>query len=213
MKTAGTSIEVSLSGICGPDDVITPLLSPVDELSRKKLGYRGMQNYKLQNGIELYNHASAAIVKNAVGEDIWNEYFKFCFERNPWDKVISEYYWKHHSRMMFVDLPTYFESKNITFDEFIQSGRFTRISREGGIGLYVIDGIVAVDKVFLYENLNDEYYGLSHRFGLEQMPELPFLKSGPRIDRRPYQEIFTENQRKIVETVCKREIELFNYVF
>ncbi len=115
--------------------------------------------------------------------------------------------------MMFVDLPTYFESKNISFDEYIQSGRFTRISREGGIGLYVIDGIVAVDKVFLYEKLNDEYYGLAQRFGIEQMPELLVLKSKSRSDQRPYQEIFTENQRKIVETACKREIELFNYVF
>ena len=29
-----------------------------------------------------------------VGDDIWNSYYKFCFERNSWAKVVSYYNWK-----------------------------------------------------------------------------------------------------------------------
>ena len=43
VKVAGTSLEMALSSICGPDDIITPI-TPVDEIARLKLG-RGAQNY------------------------------------------------------------------------------------------------------------------------------------------------------------------------
>ena len=43
-KVAGTSFEVALSKICGPDDVITPI-TPIDEQQRIDLGYRHAQNF------------------------------------------------------------------------------------------------------------------------------------------------------------------------
>ena len=43
-KVASTSVEVALSAICGPNDIITPI-TPVDELHRINLGYRHAQNY------------------------------------------------------------------------------------------------------------------------------------------------------------------------
>ena len=106
-KTAGTSVEIALSKFLGPKDVITPI-SPEDEVTRRDLGYRGPQNYrskfweysyadlvKLVSKGEwkekFYNHISAFQVRGLVGEQVWNTYFTFCIERNPWDRVISHY--------------------------------------------------------------------------------------------------------------------------
>ena len=43
-KVAGTSFEVALSKICGPDDILTPI-TPIDEQTRLSLQYRPAQNY------------------------------------------------------------------------------------------------------------------------------------------------------------------------
>jgi len=70
LKTAGTSIEVYLSGQCGPDDIFTPVFPPVEGHAPRNFG-------------QFYNHYSAYGVRQAVSPDIWNGYFKFCVERNP----------------------------------------------------------------------------------------------------------------------------------
>lgn len=48
-KVAGTSVEVALSKICGPEDIITPIMA-IDERKRLELGYRHAQNYGAEEG-------------------------------------------------------------------------------------------------------------------------------------------------------------------
>ena len=44
-KVAGTSLEILLSQLCGPDDIITPIARK-DEATRSRLGFPGPQNYR-----------------------------------------------------------------------------------------------------------------------------------------------------------------------
>ncbi|MCL2930743.1 MAG: hypothetical protein MGG11_00075 [Trichodesmium sp. MAG_R03] len=74
-KTAGTSIEISLSRFCGDDDIITPI-DFTDEAIRKLLGQ------KPQNYLDFRNHITSQEVLKKIEPSIWNTYYKFCFERN-----------------------------------------------------------------------------------------------------------------------------------
>lgn len=110
-KTAGTSIEIALSQFCDTNDVITTLSK--DELIRQELGYPGPQKYNVAlkyygmrdwlNFIgkakrkQFYNHSPAKFIRDCIPDRIWNNYFKFTFERNPFDKAISRYYWSNNT--------------------------------------------------------------------------------------------------------------------
>ena len=89
-------MEIALSQFCGPDDIITPI-SKKEEVMRKSLFVRPC-NY---NGY--WNHMSATSVLERVGSKIWDSYFKFCFERNPWDKMVSYYFHKRIGNLIFKD--------------------------------------------------------------------------------------------------------------
>jgi hypothetical protein len=214
-KTAGTSIEVFLSKLCGPQDIVTPIAPPVE--GHQPRNYEGFINpipeilerpgklfsavrRTMTSCMKFYNHMSAREVKQRVPADIWNGYFKFCVERNPWDKVLSHYH-MHAARA----------SGALSLDEYLARGRFPinyfRYTDRSGKKL-------SVDRVVRYENLLAE---LGEVFAHLNIPFNGTLdvtaKSEYRADRRPYQQVFTDRQRRIVDNAFAREIELHRYQF
>ena len=198
-KTAGTSVEIALSKFCGPRDVITPI-SEEDEAIRASLGYRGPQNCEGHNGVEFRNHSSAADIKKGVGEAVWNAYYTFCIERNPWDRVISMYYWRCKSE------------PRPSISKFLSTGPVASLKRKG-YALYTHNGEVVVDKVCRYEDLAAELERVRTRLGLPEPLELPRAKSQYRKDKRSYREILDSGERQHIEQLFAQEIALFNYTF
>ena len=139
-------------------------------------------------------------VKQRVPADIWNGYFKFCVERNPWDKVLSHYY-MHAAR----------EGGSLSLEEYLARGRlpinYFRYTDRSGRN-------VIVDRIVRYENLFAE---LAEVFAQLHIPFDGTIgvtaKSEYRADRRPYREVFTDQQRRIVDNAFAREIELHRYQF
>lgn len=198
-KTASTSVEIALSKFCGPNDIITPI-SPKDENIRTELKYPGPQNYQscLDGNNIYYNHISAKKVKSLIGEEIWRRYYKFCFERNPWDRVVSLYFWLCRSKL------------RPSLAQFIQSGALLRLKRKGS-GVYRIKGEIAVDKVCLFENIYNELKMLQKEVGITGEMKIPSTKSHFRKDRRSYRDILSNDDRRIVEEIFSEEIKEFNY--
>ncbi|MEH6604178.1 MAG: sulfotransferase family 2 domain-containing protein [Pseudomonadales bacterium] len=199
-KTAGTSLEIALSKLCGPDDIITPI-SPEDEQTRKDLGYRGPQNYQISKDKFFYNHIGCKQIVGLLGPQVWSDYYTFCFERNPWDKVISWYYWEHR------------QEPRPSMTEFIDSGHAAMVGGPGGFGLYTANNKVVVNKVCRFENLRAELDQLERDLNLPPIPELPRAKSKFRVDKRPYSELMTDTDKDKIAQIFQREIALFGYQF
>ncbi|HEX5490808.1 MAG TPA: sulfotransferase family 2 domain-containing protein [Candidatus Udaeobacter sp.] len=214
-KTAGTSIEVFLSQHCGPQDVVTPivprleghqprnyegLINPVPEILERPGKFFRALRQTMASCKKFYNHMPAREVKQRVSASIWNGYFKFCVERNPWDKLLSHYN-MHAAR----------EGGALSLDEYLARGRFPindfrYMDRAGSK--------IIVDRIIRYENLLPE---LGEIFAQLNIPFDGALgvaaKSEYRSDRRPYREVFNDQQRRIVEKAFAKEIELHGYRF
>jgi hypothetical protein len=67
-KTAGTSVEIALSRVCGDDDVITPVTDD-DELLRRARGGRGPQHHlePPNLGRNAFNHMPVSMVRKMLG--------------------------------------------------------------------------------------------------------------------------------------------------
>jgi len=214
-KTAGTSMEIALSKYCGPEDIITPI-SDSDERLRRELGFRGAQNfvipfarYSFMNWIDalsgrrrlqFFNHMPAKEVKRIIGNKQWNGYFKFCFERNPWDRLISLYYWRCK------------QEPRPSIAEFLNSGAMD-LMKQKGFDVYAIDGKLSVDMVYRYENLQEALEDIRIRLGIREPLSLPKAKGEFRLDRRPYQEVLSDEEKELIAQRFSEEISIFGYSF
>jgi hypothetical protein len=214
-KTAGTSIEVYLSKHCGPKDILTPIEPPIE--GHQPRNYKGFINpipeilerpgklfsvlrHSITSREKFYRHMPAFEIRNRVPAKVWKRYFKFCVERNPWDKVLSHYH-MHAAR----------EGGPLTLDEYLARRRFPinyfRYTDRSGKK-------IIVDRILRYENLLPE---LGEVFLQLKIPFDGTLgvqaKSEYRTDRRPYHEVLNDKQRRIVEKAFAKEIELHGYRF
>ena len=199
-----------------------------EEILKKKLGYRVAQNYKIpfrdytladwkevlrktirgekRKTKRYYPHSSASEIKRLAGEKTWNDYFKFCFERNPWDKAISYYYFiagrRQERGKKIVPLPV-----------FIDTGCLESLKKHG-INMYMIDNEIAVNRICLYENLEAELdYVCNHVLGLPEPLSLPHAKGQYRKDKRYYRDVLSKQDRASIAQQFSREIEMFGYEY
>lgn len=199
-KTAGTSIEIALSKFCGDDDIITPII-PEDEELRKSLGYRTAQNYTTLEGEDIRPHISARRVRRLISRRVWDQYYTFCFERNPWDKIVSLYYYRFQ------------KEPRPSINDFIKSEQNKRFRRKG-FDLYTIKGSIVVDRVCLYESLEEHLNDVLHnKLGIQESIELPRAKGNLRPANTSYQELLDPESVDIITRLFSEEIQLFGYQF
>lgn len=196
-KTAGTSVEISLSRYCGENDIITPI-SIQDEAVRYLLGQKP-QNYI--NIKYYYNHITAEEMKKKIGENIWNSYYKFAFERNPFDRAISLYF---------------FQTKSLSMENFDNWLKKTYISspHNNNFDIYTIDGKMAVDFLGRYENLSSNLAYICDKINLKFDGWLPKAKGFYRKNKLPYWKVLNDEQIEIISRLNQDTMNLFkDYTF
>jgi len=202
-KTAGTSVEIALSRVCGDADVIAPI-SPVDEELRAREGGRGPQNHEEPRRAS--SHMQARAVRRLVGPPRWGSMVKLAVERNPWDAVVSQYFW----------VMSHWESRGlerIPFREFVLGQPHPERLAAKNAKTYRIGGEVVADRVLRYESLAEDLARVWADLALPGEPRLPHAKGGTRSDRRHYREIHDDATRDRVAELFAGMITEFGYRF
>lgn len=214
-KTAGTSIEIYLSNVCDENDTITPItppkqahkprnyegfFNPVPEILNFNFGRKVKTIKQFIKRKKFYNHIPAKIIRYRVPYRIWSNYYKFCFDRNPWDKTVSHYFYKknyHH------------KNKKLSWEEYFKNGDFCL-----NYPLYTDkkENII-VDKIAKFENLNSELISIFDKLNIPFNGNLNIKSKTKYRKIKNYKNIFADKQREIINKVFKYEIKLFNYKY
>jgi len=231
-KTAGTSVELALRTVLGPDDIATPLSRDEERMAAAR-HIPGPQNYlrllrdiepgkipdlfrSLGNNLKRGNgnqrvpvlnpyrqHLNAYKARHKIGTTNWNRYFKFTIERNPWARTVSYYHWVCRN-----------QTNPMPFTEFVTRGR--GYLNESNYSIYSIHGIPIADYWIRYETLKQ---GLDHVAAHLELPvnlsetiDPIWAKSQSR-DRPPYPDYYNAETRRIVALQYANEIALMGYRF
>lgn len=91
IKTAGTSLEAYFEPWCVPEGHVVAEEGPQRVSVAGIVGARGsLPVWPLRP--RWYNHMPAARIRRLIGRGIWDQYFKFTVVRNPFDRLVSAFY-------------------------------------------------------------------------------------------------------------------------
>ena len=234
-KVAGTSVEIALSSICGPEDIITPI-SQIDELERLRLGYRPAQNYGLDPVAEVnyldqlrhqgrehghkieqpstvfYNHMSLREVIAQMGV-LSPDWRIFCVERSPYHKVISWAYWViGYEEYSKTGKTGCFPEKFIAFlEHVIDNGLMSSVFN---YDLYLDSEGKLKTQVLNFENLSNDFAAMMRDLGVASPPPLPHAKLGLNANGWSLQDIANLLKKERIAKINDmffREFECFGF--
>jgi hypothetical protein len=228
-KTAGTSLEIALSKYCGPDDILAPI--DVDEGMRCAVSGRGAQNYArpfgqltptqmvryLRRGerVALFTeHMTAVAAMKRLDPEVWNGYFKFTIVRNPFDRLLSRFFWSMKARP---DL-----SKDWRIETLEQYLRYRAEYVNENWLIYTRGDEILVDDVVRFESFESDLARISPRLGFDHNIYDDMKTIRAKGDFRPESSRSAAGQGKaaarigpqeaaIIERLCINEIRAFNY--
>jgi hypothetical protein len=230
-RVGGTSVEMALSTICGPRDIITPI-APIDELRRMRLGARA-QNYaaareredayiqQIQTtprhalaGVSVpkeryYNHMPLREVIAAYGPSV-SSFDIICVERSPFAKILSWANWLASAEAYLSGgkLQTDLKALRSSVDRIFDSGEFAEVKN---IDLYRGEDGRVVARALRHENLEADLRTFLNSRGLRKLPHLPQAKAGLMSDRLDPREFFSKGQLRRINDVFSDEFDTFGY--
>lgn len=143
------------------------------------------------------NHAIIPWIKKDLGETRWNNYFKFTFVRNPWDRSVSLYHWKPQAKKY-----KNFQEWNLktTHDNMYHKFIFDEKDK------------ICVDFIGYFENLKNDFTKICKKIGIPEPKN--FNKVNTQNRPQNYKKFYT-NKKQIqrVRDLYTKTIDLLGYKF
>lgn len=206
-KTASTSIEMALQHWC-LDDPSAPVLERTHAQVSSQ-GIVGQRLIKSADATELdqtwFNHMTAYDIKSKIPAETWAEYTKIHAIRDPFDKVLSSFFWK--SSLLGAQFDDFGEAKR-AFETYAKAAKY-----QTDHGLVHIDGEYCGDRVIRFEHLREDLIAAISACGLNpENIQLPHTKktSNSRMGR-PLAEFYTPAAIDAVLLECAWIFDRFGY--
>ena len=150
-------------------------------------------------------HMGALRIRRKLGREIWRRYAKIAVVRNPYDRMVSMFWWRlnEDDRRMLTAAP--FDTVRDAF-----AGWLARSDAGKNIGKLCIGPRYCLNYVLFYERLDAEVAALFRQFG-EPPPTLPRYKSGARLRSEPWRDYYDRASDRIIHHQSGFELAFFGY--
>ena len=149
-----------------------------------------------------------------IYEPYWDDYFKFSFVRNPWDRMVSlskfTYFYGVKIQNGKINFGNYFNKfYPLEIDKRSKShlGIFKSIKN----AIYLNTLNVDLDFIGRFESLQEDFNTVCDKIGIS-CQRLPHIEKARR-KHKHYTEYYDDETREIVAQKYARDIEYFGYEF
>jgi hypothetical protein len=169
---------------------------------------------KKHNSFQIFpNHFSARAMRDIMGKDEWKNIFSFTIVRNPWDRIVSLYFYRLRANLLRADM---------TFREYVLKLKSSTIEKNKafkyhghyfGNSDYILDenDNIIVNFIAKYENRDEDIKYIGEKIGFPELGKLTLQKASP--NKMHYSEYYDGETKEIIRSIYSKDIDLFGYKF
>jgi hypothetical protein len=154
-----------------------------------------------------YDHLCAKLTKRLIGADLWEEMYSFAFFRNPFDRMVSSYFYR---RQILEDTRCSRPAKDKSFRDWmledVASFHYCTHGHEWNNQLAMVeegDGNVIVDDIFFFEDgLQKGLDTACNKIGIS----VPELIHSNKTEKAHWSSYYDEETREIVAERFSRDL-------
>lgn len=212
------------------------------EKKAKEYDSENLKNTKKQAGVykegivglikknkSINEHVNAIRVKKILDNidcNIWKNYFKFSIVRNPFDLLVSLYFYKFQLMEPIKKFIPFINAKNLkehkkNFSKFLNNLHFFKLinNKPKSYSFYKIKNNYVCDYLIKYENLKEDIEYVCKQCNIKNY-NLINLKNH-RSDTKPekfkyknmYRDMYNDKTKELVYNFYKEDFEKFDYKF
>ncbi len=221
-KTAGSSIESYLYKFLDQNDIYAHTGDNIGincwgefDKENKLKEYYDETTYKdkVKKNLKFFAHMPIWLIEERLepyskkfNYDIFNNFFKFGVIRNPYDLVVSDYYWRNISN----------KNRKTSFEDILKEIKENTFASHGLLNLNKLMDKnlrnVLCDKIIKYENLNEELSVIFKKLNIPFSGKLDIYKK-KAIRDRDYKNFYNNESRKLIKKIFWKEFDYFDYLF
>ena len=189
-KTGGTYISYMLHKYYGFKNYY--LRRPDHDIfclnKKKSTKYINYEN-RLHGVLAYYKSSNYINKKMNMTPHKWNTYYKFCFVRNPYDKIISA--WNHINRF---NIPF----KNyLNLEKHCNDVEYMHMFMPQVRNIIDLDGKIHIDFIGKFENLEEDFQNILYKIGFTKI--IHDVKK--EMNKRPHKLFYEYYDQEILEKV------------
>ncbi len=159
-------------------------------------------------------HYTAVDYRVIYGEKLFNEYFKFAFVRNPWDRLYSSYRylmaggWNEQDQQWTQQHIAHYKDFNDFVKNWLTDENIQKHVHFWPQSQFTCDhkGRLLLDYVGRFETLQTDFAYICQRLNIDAT-----LKSLNRNPGQQYQEVYDPEAHAVAARIYARDIALFDY--
>jgi hypothetical protein len=168
----------------------------------------GLFHQSKLNTIDFYRrdgHLTVADIKPFISDEIWNSYYKFSFVRNPWDRLISTFFFRNRNLPLQPELIIPYIKKKLEDKDF-EASLFYKSQAN-----YLVDENknLAIDFIGKTETMQADFEKICQKIGIEPT----ILDQKNQSVHHHYKSYYDDDLKELIASVYKKDIALFNYSF
>lgn len=208
-KTAGTSVMAAFLPHARLVDRMAFEFRRTSRLFIRINGVMGWNDDGMKQYTGFHKHATAAEIRRKMGKVKFARYYRFAFVRNPYDLLVSLYYYiKQSPRHKHHDVAT-----KLDFKQFLKWHIGENPPNQVDFVSDPATGEVLVDDIGRFETLESDIKRIRRRVGLGEEVVVSHKNKSVERKKRDFRDYFDEESRTLVADHFRRDLEGLGYSF